>query len=59
MDRWTRLEGGVAVVLDLRSLRDQVAGDLLERRALHQRYCQGSTHGSVGRRDNAAEASSE
>jgi hypothetical protein len=26
MDRWTRLGGGVAVVLDLRSSYDQVAG---------------------------------
>jgi hypothetical protein len=47
------------VVLDLRPSHDQVAGDLLERRALHRRHCQGSTHGSDGRRDNAAEASSE
>jgi hypothetical protein len=59
MDRWTRLKGGVAAVLDLRSSYDQVAGDVLERRALHQRYCQGSTQGLDGRRDNAAEASSE
>jgi hypothetical protein len=41
MDRWTRLEGGIAVVRDLRSSHDQVAGDLLERRALHRRYYQG------------------
>jgi hypothetical protein len=30
---------GGAGVLHLRSSRDQVAGDLLERRALHQRHC--------------------
>jgi hypothetical protein len=30
---------GEAEVLHLRSSRNQVAGDLLERRALHQRYC--------------------
>jgi hypothetical protein len=36
MDWWTRLEGGIAVVRDLRSSHDQVAGDLLERRALHR-----------------------
>jgi hypothetical protein len=59
MDWWTKLEGGIAVVLDLRPSHDHVAGDLLERRALHRRHCQGSTHGSDGRRDNAAEASSE
>ena len=41
MDRLTRLEGGIAVVRDLRSSHDQVAGDLLERRALHRRYYQG------------------
>jgi len=33
------LEEGVAVVLDLRSSYDHVAGDLLERRALHRRHC--------------------
>ena len=27
------------MVLDLRPSHDQVAGDLLERRALHQRHC--------------------
>jgi hypothetical protein len=43
------------VVLHLRLSRDQVSGDLLRRRALHQRRCQGSMHGSEGRRDNAAE----
>ena len=59
MDRWTRLEGGTAVARDLRSSHDQVAGDLLEHRALHRRHCQGSTHGSDGRRDNTTEASSE
>jgi hypothetical protein len=59
MDWWTRLAGGIAVVLHLRPSHDHVAGDLLERRALHRRRCQGSTHGSDGRRDNAAEASSE
>jgi hypothetical protein len=41
MDRWTRLEGGIAVVRDLRSSHDQVAGDLLERRGLYRRHCQG------------------
>jgi hypothetical protein len=59
MDRWTRLEGEIAVVRDLRSSHDQVAGDLLERRALHRRHCQGSTHELDGRQDNTAEASSE
>jgi hypothetical protein len=39
MDRWTRLEGGIAVVLDLRPSHDHAAGDLLERRALHRRHC--------------------
>jgi hypothetical protein len=29
--------------------------DALKRRALYQRHCQGSTHRSDGRRDNAAE----
>jgi hypothetical protein len=43
MDRWTRLGGGIAVVLYLRSSYDQVVGDLLERRALHRRHCQRST----------------
>jgi hypothetical protein len=59
VDWWTRLEGRGALVLHLRPSRDQATGDLLERRALHRRHCQGSTHGSDGRRDNAAEASSE
>jgi hypothetical protein len=59
MDRWTRLEGGIAVVRDLRSSHDQVAGDLLNRRALHRRHCRGSTYGLGGRRDDATEASSE
>jgi hypothetical protein len=59
MDRWTRHKGGVAVTRDLRSSHDQVAGDLLERRGLHRRHCQGSTHGLDGRRDNTAEASRE
>jgi hypothetical protein len=59
VDWWTRLEGGRAVDLYLRQSHDQVAGDLLERRALHRRHYQRSTHGSDGRRDNAAEASSE
>jgi hypothetical protein len=59
MDRWTRLEGGVAAVRDLRLSHDQGAGDLPERQAIHRRHCQGSTHGSDGRRDNAAKASSE
>jgi hypothetical protein len=45
MDRWTRFEGGVAVVLHLRPSRDQVARALLERQALHQRHWQRSTHG--------------
>ena len=40
MDWWTRLGGGIAVVQDLRSSHGQVAGDLLERRALHRRHCQ-------------------
>jgi hypothetical protein len=57
MDWWTKLEGGG--VLHLRPSHDHVAGDLLERRALHRRHCQGSTHGLDGRRDNTAEASSE
>jgi hypothetical protein len=39
MDWWTKFEGGGAEVLHLRPSRDQVAGDLLERRALHQRHC--------------------
>ena len=43
MDRRARLKGGVAVVLHLRSSHGQVAGDLLKRRALHQRHFQGST----------------
>jgi hypothetical protein len=43
------------VVLRLRSSHDQFAGDALKRRALYQRHCQGSTHRSDGRRDNAAE----
>jgi hypothetical protein len=59
MDRWARLEGGVVVVLDLRSSYAQVAGDVLERLAFHQRYYQGSAQGSDGRRDNTAEALSE
>jgi hypothetical protein len=45
MDWWTRLGGGIAAVQDPRSSHSQVAGDLLERRALHRRHCQGSTHG--------------
>jgi hypothetical protein len=57
MDWWTKLEGGG--VLHLRPSHDHVAGDLLERRALHRRHCQGSTHGLDGRRDNTAEVSSE
>jgi hypothetical protein len=56
MDWWTKLEGGV---LHLKPSHDQVAGDLLERRTLHRRHCQRSTHGSEGRRDNVTEASSE
>jgi hypothetical protein len=48
------------VILHLRPSRDQISGGLLlQRRALHQRHYQGSTHGSDGRRDNAAETSSE
>ena len=34
-------------VLHLRPSHDQVAGDLLERRALHRRHCQGSTGQTV------------
>ena len=45
MDWWTKLEGGG--VLHLRPSHDQVAGDLLERRALHRRHCQGSTTGQT------------
>ena len=41
MDWWARLEGGIAVVLDLRPSHDHIAGDLLEHRTLHRRYCQG------------------
>jgi hypothetical protein len=41
VDRWTRLEGGVAVVRHLRSSRDQVADDLLKRLVLHRRRCDG------------------
>jgi hypothetical protein len=33
MGRWTRLEGGVAAVRDLRLLHDQGAGDLPERQS--------------------------
>jgi len=43
MDWWTRLEGGIAVVLDLKPSHDHVADNLLERRALHRHHCQGST----------------
>jgi hypothetical protein len=39
VDWWTKLEGGG--VLHLRPSHDQVAGDLLERRALHRRHYQG------------------
>ena len=35
------------MVLHLRPSRDQVSGDLLRRRTLHRRHCQGSMHGSV------------
>ena len=35
------------MILHLRPSRDRVAGDLLERQALHQRHCQGSTHGQT------------
>jgi hypothetical protein len=59
MDWGTRLEEGIALVLDLKPSHDHVAGDLRERRALRGRHYQGSTPGSDGRRDNAAEASSE
>ena len=45
MDWWTKLEEGI---MDLRPSHDQVAGDLLERRALHRRHCRGSTHRSEG-----------
>ena len=34
--------------LHLRPSHDQFAGDLLERRALHRRHCQGSTGQTVG-----------
>ena len=44
MDWWTKLEEGV---VHLRPSHDQVAGDLLERRALHRRHCQGSTGQTV------------
>jgi hypothetical protein len=47
MDWWTKLEGGGGEVLHLRPSHDQVAGDLLERRALHWSHCQGSTGQTV------------
>jgi hypothetical protein len=49
VDWGTKLERGIAGVLHLRPSHDHVAGDLLERRSLHRRHCQGSTHGSEGR----------
>jgi hypothetical protein len=39
MDWRTKLERGGAGVLHLRPSRDQVAGDLSERRTLDQRHC--------------------
>jgi hypothetical protein len=40
MDWWTKLEGEEQESWrHLRPSRDQVAGDVLERRALHQRHC--------------------
>jgi hypothetical protein len=60
VDWWTRLGGGIAVVQDLRSSHGQVAGDLLERRALPSASLSGvDARGQTVRRDNAAEASSE
>jgi hypothetical protein len=47
MDWWTKLKGGV---LHLRPSHDQVAGDLLERQALHRCRCQGSTGQTIDER---------
>jgi hypothetical protein len=47
MDRRTRLKGGVAVVRDLRSSHDRVAGDLLDRWGLYRRHCQGRRMGQT------------
>ena len=44
MDWWTKLEEGI---IHLRLLHDQVVGDLLERRALHQRHRQELTGQTV------------
>lgn len=46
------------MVLPLKLLRERVAGDM-ESQALHQRHCQGVDLLSDGRRESAAEASSE
>src|SRR4051794_17196650 len=59
MDRWTRYERRVAVVLDLRSSHGQVAGDLLKRRALHRRHWSRVDARAGNRRGNAVKASSE
>jgi hypothetical protein len=58
MDSFTRAKRKVAVVLDLRSSREQVAGDL-ESRAFRLRHCRMQTHGWDGRRGNGTEGVSD